>query len=360
VNPYKNLPERSFWSPAVAQKSLFEILEIWDPKHSIGKSQKVSTYGSCFAQHIGRALRARGYHWLVTEPGPAMMTEETAREFNYGIFTARTGNIYTTSLLLQWVSWAVELSTPPTEIWVRNGRFYDPFRPNIEPEGFESADELLESRQVAIVAFRQSITDSDTFVFTLGLTESWVNKTEGYEYPMCPGVVAGEYNPAQHAFVNQDYPLIRQNLSQALRIIKRLNPAIKVLLTVSPVPLTATYSARHVLVANTASKSILRSVADNLAHHIPFVDYFPSYEIITAPPFKGVFYEPNLRNVTAAGVSQVMAVFFECLTRKFPAPTARPERRMRAGQRPGPSTAGARKVLDVCEEEFLAAQRKET
>ena len=81
------------------------------------------------------------------------------------------------------------------------------------------------------------------------------------------------------------------------------------LLTVSPVPLTATASGHHVLCANVLSKSILRAAAGQLAAR-PHIDYFPSFEILTNQAARGMFYAPNLRSITAHGVELAMKAFF--------------------------------------------------
>jgi hypothetical protein len=345
MHPYKTLDDRSFWATAVAQKSMFDIENLWDPRFSIDQTSKVATYGSCFAQHIGRALKSRGFHWMVTEAGPEGVSSEILRAYNYGVFTARTANIYTVSLLRQWVDWALGKAVPD-DTWEKDGRFYDPFRPRIEPSGFASKEEMLASRRTAINCFRESLTSSDVFVFTLGLTESWFNRDLGYEYPMCPGTVAGEFNPQVHQFVNQDFLFIRKSLIKAIKGIRSVNPDVKVLLTVSPVPLTATMSGNHVLVATTESKSILRAIAGDIRQQFDFVDYFPSYEIITSAPFRAVYFEPNQREVNHTGVTHVMSVFFKCLSGKF------------GPYKPTPPSARLppRKVDDViCEEELLSA-----
>jgi hypothetical protein len=62
-----------------------------------------------------------------------------------------------------------------------------------------------------------------------------------------------------------------------------------------------------------ASKSLLRSVAEQLSTNRPYVDYFPSYEIINSPAFKANFFLPNLRNVHLKGVDFVMDNFFSSL-----------------------------------------------
>ncbi|WP_027967615.1 GSCFA domain-containing protein [Halomonas halocynthiae] len=343
MNPYETLDEIFFWSPAVAKKSMFDINRLWDPKFKIGPKMKVATYGSCFAQHIGRALAGRNFNWMIAEPAPQGLSKDNSKKFNYGIFSARTGNIYTTTLLAQWVSWATGDVSPPGEVWEKGGRYYDPFRPNIEPNGFESREEMKVSRSLAVEAFKKSILECDVLVFTMGLTESWFNAEGGYEYPMCPGTVAGEFDEKKHQFVNQDYTQIRKALVSCLRGIKKLNPKLKVLLTVSPVPLTATMSGKHVLVATMESKSILRAVAGSVASELRFVDYFPSYEIINSAPYKGAFFEPNMRSVNPVGVNHVMDQFFSCLQDKFPLKL--PEKRI--------VDAGSDDA--VCEEELLNA-----
>lgn len=354
MHPYESLDEKFFWSSAVAKRSLFDIDGLWVPKFDISKTMKVATFGSCFAQHIGKSLAARGFNWFITEPPPQGLSPQNAAKFNYGVFSARTGNIYTTSLLKQWVEWSCEGKPIPNEVWEKDGRFFDPFRPNIEPNGFESIDELHRSRAAATDSFRDACCDSDIFVFTLGLTESWGNSELGHEYPMCPGTICGDFNPDQHHFYNQNYPFIRNSLTKAINSIKKLNPDIKFILTVSPVPLTATMSGNHVLVATTESKSILRAVAGEIQRQFDFVDYFPSYEIINSAPYKGVFFEPNLRSVNHIGVDHVMTSFFASLAKKFPqthgaVPTSR-------SSPPPPNRQEAMKSSDVvCEEELLNA-----
>ena len=59
MHPYESLPDKSFWSTAVARRNMFDIGELWDPRFVFDPRMKVATFGSCFAQHIGKALEAR-------------------------------------------------------------------------------------------------------------------------------------------------------------------------------------------------------------------------------------------------------------------------------------------------------------
>jgi hypothetical protein len=355
MHPYEKLREHSFWATAVANKNMFDIEGLWEPKFPIARSHKVVTFGSCFAQHIGRALEARRFNWLITEHPPSVLSESSARKYNYGVFSARTGNIYTVSQLSHWVGWATGEARVPEEVWIKSGRYYDPFRPNIEPNGFASGQEVARSRELAIEAFKKCLLTANVFVFTLGLTESWFNKKHGYEYPMCPGTVAGDFDQKQHEFSNQDFPYIRKTLAETIRKVRALNPNVRFLLTVSPVPLTATNSGNHVLVATMESKSILRSVAGHVARQFAFVDYFPSYEIINATPYRGTFFESNQRNVNNAGVTHVMNVFFNCLSDKYPVEKQTDESPLakEIGTRRSPQARPDEEA--VCEEELLVA-----
>jgi len=211
--------------------------------------------------------------------------------------------------------------TPPDEVWEQEGRFFDPFRPRIEPGGFASAQEVLDMRAVTQEAFLRAIRTAQVFVFTLGLTESWFH-TDGHEYPMCPGTAAGTFDPDHHQFKNQRFEDIRTALVQSIHLMRRENPQIKFLITVSPVPLTATNSGQHVAVATMHSKSILRTVAGDVAETLKGVDYFPSYEIINSPAFRSVFFEPNMRSVNPRGVDFVMDTFFRALEQKHGLPPA--------------------------------------
>ncbi|MFU8777156.1 MAG: GSCFA domain-containing protein, partial [Roseovarius sp.] len=150
----------------------------------------------------------------------------------------------------------------------------------------------------------------DVLVFTLGLTEGWEAVADGTMYPMAPGTVAGSHDPARYRFRNLRYPEILADLEAFRERLRAVNPGARMLLTVSPVPLTATATDNHVLVAATYSKAVLRAVAGDMAADHGDVFYFPSYEIIASHPSRGMYFNPDLRNVNQYGVDYVMTHFF--------------------------------------------------
>lgn len=346
-NPYSSNTARAFWRSAIASRETLDIGDLWRPKFPIRLSDKTVTAGSCFAQHISRAMQSHGFSWLDLEPAPPVLSDDSARAFNYGIFSFRTGNIYTVALLRQWLGWALGREPQSQEVWVQDGRFFDPVRPQIEPGGFASLDEMNRARAVTLEAISRALREADIFVFTLGLTEGWENAATGLCYATCPGTVGGSFDASAHHLVNYDYPHILRDMTEVVGMAREVNPDLRFLLTVSPVPLTATAEDEHVLVATTYSKSTLRAVAGDLARSLDGVDYFPSYEIISSFPFRGMFYEGNLRQVRADGVSFVMRQFFAGIGHETEAtmPAAEP-----AAMKP---VEPANQDDIVCEEEIL-------
>lgn len=353
-NPYQNFPPEAFWRSAVAERAPEEIRGLWTPKFDITREMRIVTAGSCFAQHISRAFRDRGYNWYNAETAPG--SPELALAYNYGVFSFRTGNIYTARMLNQWFRWARSPEDCPDLFWTTGKRHFDPFRPAVEPDGFASLDEARASRAATLAAIADAMRKADVFVFTMGLTECWRDRDSGVEYAICPGTVAGEFDPETHLFHSMNYSEVVREMGRALANLRRLNRNAKVLLTVSPVPLTATASGQHVLTATSQSKSVLRAAAGALAAENDYVDYFPSYEIITHPVFGGKFYAPNKRSVRPEGVAFVMQNFFHDLDTAFGRdPEAAPE----APETPVAGAAEAEADADLddvkCEEEMLAA-----
>lgn len=286
--------------------------------------------------------------WVNGEPAPPGTPEDLARAFNYGVFSARTANIYSAAHL----RWLLEMvsgarAADAAEIWEAGGRWRDSLRPVIEPDGFATLGEALRSRRSMLEGLRRAVAGADVFVFTLGLTEGWENR-EGQPYAVCPGTLAGVFDRGLHVFRNYRSAEIRAQLIDVLALLRAINPGIRLLLTVSPVPLTATASPDHVLVATTRSKSVLRAVAAELCEDLAEVDYFPSYEIITSAPARGAFWEPDLRSVAAPGVDLVMSHFFAGLRLTAP---ARHGAALRAGRvaRRRLRAAAAQEAL-ICEE----------
>jgi hypothetical protein len=347
-NPYQSLPPTAFWRTGVAEPGLQGLTDLWNSRWKLPSDTKFATFGSCFAQHISRAMKARKVAWVDGEPAPWGVSPELAAEYGYGVFSARTANIYSAAQFRLLLSLAAGHGDPNFPVvWHDGDRYRDSLRPIIEPAGFASLAEALASRRSMLRGLARAVTAADVVIFTLGLTEGWEDADTGLPFAVCPGTMGGRFDPDRHRFVNYRAAEIRDDLEACLAHIRELNPDARLLLTVSPVPLTATASGQHVLLATTRSKSVLRGVAGEMVDDNPHVDYFPSYEIITGAPTASQFFEPNLRGVRPEGVATVMQHFFAGLDISAPA---------RAPAQPDRAAAEERDMQRVMQEEDLACE----
>ncbi|MFT3811507.1 MAG: GSCFA domain-containing protein [Micropepsaceae bacterium] len=307
TNPYQDKPDAAFWRRSVSGRTAEDIDPVVNAPFRIGPSDRIATAGSCFAQHIARTLRDRGMKYLVTEERPG--TPGAADE-NYGVFPARFANIYTVRQLLQLFQRAYGLFDPAERVWRdARGRYLDPFRPRIQTDGFATADEVEEDREAHLDAVQTMFETCNVLVFTLGLTEGWVSTKDGAVFPVPPGVVTNDVPADGYAYHNFTVAEMTADLTTFIGLLRRINPGVRVILTVSPVALVATYEDRHVLVSNTYSKAALRVVAEEVSRAVEGCAYFPSYEIITSAAAGQRFLESDLREVRPEGVAYVMSIF---------------------------------------------------
>lgn len=306
-NPYSTKPDYQFWRRSFAGKAVTEVDPVTHTRFAIGPEDKVSTAGSCFAQHVSRTLSEMGFNYLVVEKEPALPFSGTE---NFGTFSARYGNIYTVRQFRQLFNRAYGLFVPVDEVWqCADGRYVDPFRPYILENGFSAPEEVIAEREAHFEAVRTIFEETDVFILTLGLTEGWEAVADGAVFPLAPGVVGAQGNAEDYTFHNFSVQEMEADLSDTLQRIRGVNPTCRILLTVSPVALIATYEDAHVLSATTYSKSALRVVAEAMKQKFDFVDYFPSYEMILGPHSRGALLADDLREVRPEGVQYAMSKF---------------------------------------------------
>jgi hypothetical protein len=307
-HPYASLPARCHWRSISGASHPLDIADWHVPKFTIG-SARIGTAGSCFAQHIGRQLKARGYAYLDVEPPPPILPEALHARFGYGMFSARYGNVYTTRQLRQLLERATGAFEPACTAWQAEGGWVDPFRPTIEPP-LRTREEVRALTQSHLAQVGKFFREVDILVFTLGLTEAWLDRRDGAVLPVAPGVAGGQYDPQDHEFRNFTHAEVMTDLLAFAEALRDINPGARMILTVSPVPLMATATGEHVVVASSHSKSVLRGVAGEVAAGHDWIDYFPSYEIVSSHVMRGRFYNADLRTVHPEGVAHVMRTFF--------------------------------------------------
>ena len=303
TNPYAAKPPQHFWKLAVGEQPVDGVRPVPANHFRLKATDVIATAGSCFAQHVSAHLKARELVRLL---------ETESAEAGQPVFSARYGNIYTARQLVQLMEEALGGRRPANIAWKRaDGTYVDALRPSMFPKGLADPIAVEQARTPHRTAVRALLTECTVFIFTLGLTEAWRSRRDDTVYPLAPGVMAEPVEPTEFEFHNFTYEEVSGDLEQFVTTMKEINPGIRIILTVSPVPLTATFGDEHVLVATTHSKAILRAVCSAITSRHPEVYYFPSYEIITGNFTRGCYFEENLRTISQEGVAHVMRVFDE-------------------------------------------------
>jgi tetratricopeptide (TPR) repeat protein len=136
----------------------------------------------------------------------------------------------------------------------------------------------LRRREEVFQLFRQAFT-ADTVVITLGLIECWWDTERGkYVHPM-PPMKEMTRRKGRFQFKQLRYAEAYDYIRKSVELIEaKGKPGAHILMTTSPVPLSATFTSQDVIIANMYSKSMLRTVAGEIYRNFESVDYFPSFE----------------------------------------------------------------------------------
>ncbi len=228
MHPYAVLPETCFWRKSVAGRAPSDIDPVASFPFRIGRTSKVATAGSCFAQHLSKALDDFGFTFFRTETPPP---DDAGNAF-YSMFSAAYGNIYTAAQLNQLLKRAYGIFRPSTQAWrTQGGRFLDPFRPGIRMEGFTTAAALEDLRETHLACVRALLEQCEVFTFTLGLTEAWVG-SDGSCVPVVPGAVRAPDEQRHYRFVNFGVSETVSELLAFADALRSVNEKVKILLTV--------------------------------------------------------------------------------------------------------------------------------
>jgi hypothetical protein len=306
-HPYKKFPVRAFWKRAVSDG--WDVENVVTDERLIREGDLIASAGSCFASNIVPYLEQAGFRYLrISENGNAF-GELADDNFGYTKFSAGYGNIYTVRQAAQLLKRALGRFAPIEDRWVISDNLVvDPFRPGLKyPASSEREFDILTTQHLRNVL--EVFRGANVFVFTLGLTEAWISSIDGAVFPACPGSIRGEFDSARHTFHNFTLAEVSSDLDEFILLAREINPSLRFILTVSPVPLVATATGDHVLVATTYSKSVLRVAAGEVVRRHDDVFYFPAYEIVTGPQAPWDFFEPDRREPSVKAIRQVMHAF---------------------------------------------------
>lgn len=127
--------------------------------------------------------------------------------------------------------------------------------------------------------YNEAFMDTDAIVLTIGLAETWKDKINGKVF--WRGIPKKMFDKERHEFYLSTVDDNTQNLENIISLIRMHRPNVSIILTLSPVPLKATFRDTTCITADCVSKSILRVAIDNVIRKLHAgVYYWPSFEIV--------------------------------------------------------------------------------
>lgn len=245
----------------------------FDVPFRLKPGESIFTIGSCFARHIEGELRDRGFKIPMRELFTKGAFEDLPPQIvnNFG-----TPSIYNE---LAWAFGEETFDENKAVIEVGTNKYVDLHMVNsIKPGPLED----VLARRRGLMESTRSLIDCRVLIMTLGLAEVWWDE-EAQVYlntaPL-PGVMKA--NPARFSLHVLSFQECHDYLQRALDIaFKYGRDDLRVIVTVSPVPMMETHRREDVITANCYSKSVLRAVAEQIVASDERVTYFPSYESVT-------------------------------------------------------------------------------
>jgi len=231
----------------------------YTPKFHITRNTPITAMGSCFAVEISRHLQKAGYNYIKHLPIDA---------------SGPWGKVYNPASFRQFMEHAAGTWEPQISPWPGGRCPYRKWTPGTK-EWTVADHPYTELRDATI----RTLTEAKVFILTLGLIETWRHKTGDVAYQVPPKEVADDYSLCVDLV-----GYIEDDIELGMEAAWSVNANLKFVLTVSPVPLRATFRTCDVFTANLDSKNRLRIAARAIADDYDVVDYFPSYEMAMADP----------------------------------------------------------------------------
>ncbi len=247
---YNHFPDKI----SLKKEGLYAIATGWLPSQPfIGADTRVLAVGSCFARNFTLWLAEHGFNRAFPESP-------------YNALLRFYADFESPAVVAQQFRWAFDELDPKTLLWIDKNR------------------KLVNATEAGKREVRSVLENTDVLILTLGLSEVWYDIISGE--PLWRALTEDLFDPERHAFKVETVAQTFEWLEAIERIRQAHLPNMKIIFTVSPIPLKTTFRPVSAITANSVSKAILRAALDEfLRRHDDLLNvqlfYFPSYEFVT-------------------------------------------------------------------------------
>ncbi|WP_109095181.1 GSCFA domain-containing protein [Azospirillum sp. TSH64] len=243
----------------------------------LGREAHFVTFGSCFAGNVAAELKRHGrsvWHLPIGED---------------------INNTFTNRIFFEWASGTI----------------------NLDEKSSENLKSLLGLSQAQTI---EQLKKADCFIYTLGLGAAFFDAEFGGNAVIPNSTWVGSRILSEsYTFRTTGVDENVQNIMEIIRLIRIINPDVKIVLTLSPIPLLVSFERASAVLADCVSKSILRvAVHEVMKKNLQNVYYWPSFEVVRwIYPHIGQVYGNDdgvSRHVSSEVISSIIDVFLEMIS----------------------------------------------
>jgi hypothetical protein len=299
-------------------------------------------------------LRRAGVDVAEVEAGPKQISDSLAARFHFGYASVRAGALGSVRAVLQLVQAAAVGRVAKYGIWTaEDGSFFDAQRPDVDPYGFASKDEVLVYRAAHMAALVKLLKGASTLVLPL----TFVRALQDVDGTVYPKLMSGAKVPrgAKPALTDYDLETIDADFAALHAALVGLKPGLVIRVVVNP-------QADGLAALHDQAK--LRALAAHWAGRFSGVIYDPILDLLLARMVTDTDARLGLavQKLMAggdilAGVEAPVAVVMEDAEMGIPAPTEAPkrDRAARKAARAAKGKGGGGEAKVMCEDELLEA-----
>lgn len=251
-------------------------IPIFKHENNISHKDRIMLLGSCFTENIGNKLSINGFETLINP---------------FGI-------LYNPFSICSSLNRIIDLKFLVSEDLVKVNEFWYSY----EHHGVfrdENRDNLLQTINLGITKANIFLKETNWLIITLGT--AWIfflkenNKILGNCHKLNPQLIDKRLLTVDE---------IVENTNLTINRIRKINPNIKIILTVSPI--------RHWKQGyreNLISKSTLHLAIDQICKSITYCSYFPAYEIVMDELRDYRFYKADMLHPSEIAVDYIWEKF---------------------------------------------------
>ena len=247
-------------------------------RHPLSLNDRILTIGSCFADAIGARLQA---YKIRTRQNPF-------------------GTLYNPESIHKALHYALVNELPPAHTFLCNGDIHANYDFHSDFSSLNK-NEVETGLKECIAIIHASLKETTAIIITYGTAWIYTRMDTGEVVANCHKMPASHFKRSLTA-----QKKILGSFDQLYIALKKVNPELRFILTVSPV--------RHIkdtLTGNAVSKSILRATCHSITETYPEAEYFPAYEIMMDELRDYRFYKADMIHPTEEAEEYIWEKFIE-------------------------------------------------